>query len=358
MATVRRQLALGITSPRSARGPVIERLFAEPRSFTFLQAVRLLEETIRLTPPGETVNPGEEVVRFRHAVHMDCPAHDVESLREDAGAPQPEMQVNVMGLAGANGPLPAAVSELVMERSFRGDKAMASFLDIFNHRLVSLLYRERKKFRPALDRDAPATAPLARVVLALLGLGTPHLQNRMCVKDRSLLLYAGILTDRDRSSEGLVRLLRHYFGVAVHMVPFRGKWQKLDDRDTTRIGAALGRNQLLGKSVVLGQYVWDQQASFELRIGPLTFGQLLSFLPAKYCQRGGLGSANGALRDVIRFYLDEDLGFSYRLLIRKSEIPPLRLGEESHLGWTTWLRGKEAGPASAIDSQVRLVGRE
>ena len=45
-------------------------------------------------------------------------------------------------------------------------RALRDFLDLFNHRLVSLLYRARKKYRPALDPGAPGRGRIATVLLA------------------------------------------------------------------------------------------------------------------------------------------------------------------------------------------------
>src|SRR5262249_33498680 len=150
------------------------------------------------TSPAEGGDPRREVVRFRSQVRLDYPASDVEEVRAPAGGEPAEMTVNVLGLAGVLGPLPPPVAELVLERSFRGDTALREFLDIFNPRLVSLLYRARKKYRPALDPRSPDRGRVARVLYSLVGLGTPHLSGRLGLADRSLLPYAGFLVDRPR----------------------------------------------------------------------------------------------------------------------------------------------------------------
>ncbi|HYR29823.1 MAG TPA: type VI secretion system baseplate subunit TssG, partial [Thermoanaerobaculia bacterium] len=173
------------------RRSVEDALFSEGHRFSFLQAVRLLEET-RLrgnrTAPAEGADPDREVVHFRHAVRLDFPPTDVDTVERPANDDAPvEMTVNVLGLAGALGPLPPPVSELIVERVFRKDTAFRDFLDIFNHRLVSLLYRARKKYRPALDTKAPDRGRVASVLQAFLGLATPHLVGRMQMPDRALL---------------------------------------------------------------------------------------------------------------------------------------------------------------------------
>lgn len=329
---------------------VSEGLFGEGHLFSFLQAVRLLEAMHpERTPPGEGIDPAAEVVRFRSAVRLDFPPGDVEEVKPpkpDSHGRPAEMTVHVMGLAGVHGPLPPSFTELAMERAFSGDRALRDFLDLFNHRLVSLLYRARKKYRPALDPGAPGKGRIASVLLALVGLGTPHLPGRMGVLDRSLLPYAGFLLAKPRPTVGLVRLLEDCFGVRVEIAERKGSWHSLESADVTRLGTL---NHALGVNTVLGSRVWDQAARFEVRLGPLTFDQFLSFLPD--------GHAHRPLASVVRFSVRQELDFGLRLTLEAGEVPELRLSHReggARLGWTSWLKTK---PFECNDSQVRITGR-
>lgn len=345
-------------------------LFEEGHRFSFVQAVRLLEEMAareNRTSPGEGTDPEREVVHFSHAVRMDFPANDIEEVKEPKPGKPVRMTVNLLGLAGALGPLPVPVSELIVERVFRKDDALRDFLDIFNHRLVSLLYRERKKYRPALDSRGPDRGRVASVLYAFLGLATPELQGRMEMSDRSLLPYAGLMLDRRRSMIGLKRLLEDYFELgtgggeavqrerrraghqsAVTIEQFQGRWSRIEKEDLTHIGNEYtGRNHILGGGAVLASRVWDQQASIEIQLGPLTLDQYLSFLP--------IGRSHDALFSAVRFYLREELGFSFRLELTAAEVPELHIGkaEAAFLGWTTWLKTRTFDD----DARVRLKGR-
>jgi type VI secretion system protein ImpH len=325
---------------------VDEGLFEEGHLFSFLQAVRLLEAIHpERTPPGEGTDPASEVVRFRSAVRLAFPASDVEEVRKPVNGDPAEMTVHILGLAGVHGPLPPAVTELVMERAFHGDRAMRDFLDLFNHRLVSLFYRARKKYRPALDPGAPGRGRIATVLLSLIGLGTPHLAGRMGIRDRSLLPYAGFLLTRPRPTVGLVRLLEDCFGIPVEIRERQGSWHALEPIDVTRLGAS-GQNRALGIDTIAGSRVWDQAARFEVRLGPLSYGQFLSFLPG--------GHAHGPLTSLVRFAVREELELSLRLTLKAAEVPGLRLGADSRLGWTSWLKTR---PFLCNDSQTSITGK-
>jgi type VI secretion system protein ImpH len=332
---------------RQGRG-VDRGLFEEGHRFGFLEAVHLLEFLLpERTPPGEGTEPGREVARFRSRVRLDFPASDVEEVSPLAAGRPAEMTVNILGLAGVLGPLPPHVTELVIERAFHKDGALRDFLDLFNHRLIAIFYRARKKYRPALDPGAPDRGRVARVLYALLGLGTPHLAGRLGLPDRSLLAYAGLLADPARSTVGLVRMLEDCFSVAVEVVPFQGRWCALEEEDMTRIGAG-GRNHALGGGAVLGRRIWDQAASFELRLGPMPLARFLTFLPG--------GAAHRAVLAAVRFYVREELGFTLRPILAAAQVPESRIGRAGgpRLGWTSWLKTRQP---TRDDSQVRLAGR-
>jgi type VI secretion system protein ImpH len=324
--------------------PLDEWLYEEGYRFDFFQAVKLLElSQPKSAPVGEGAEPAREPVRFKSAVGLAFPASDVADVTHAAvkgGAAQ--MTVNFMGLAGALGPLHAPTTEEIIERVWRHDTALRDFLDIFNHRLVSLLYRIRKVHRIGQDNAPPGSDRLSSLVYAAFGMGTPKLRGRMLVNDRALLFYAGLLGQQPRSLVGLERILEDYFRVPVVGRPLEGRWLELEEDQWSAIGAT-GRNVQLGADAVLGKRVWDQQGAFELCLGPLTLEEFLEFLPT--------GWGFGPLCGLVSFYCDDALDFSVRLTLKASEVPGARLGEKGgvRLGWTSWLRTSEA---LSDDSQV------
>jgi type VI secretion system protein ImpH len=339
-------------------------LYEEPYGFDFFQAVRLLElASPDSSPVGEGAEPAREPVRFRSGVGLDFPASDVAEVRPpEAEGAAPRMTVNFMGLAGATGPLNTPSTELIIERAWHGDEAPRDFLDIFNHRLVSLLYRTRKLHRVALDNAAPGRDRVASYLYSVAGLGTASLRGRMQVKDRALLFYAGLLGQQPRSMAGLEALLSHYFGVRAVGVPFKGRWHALEEGQQTRIGER-GQNMRLGVDAVVGTRVWDEEGAFEIELGPLTLEQFEDFLPTGWAFR--------PLCDLVRFYVGDELDFSFRLKLDASQIPAAWLpqrrdpddntrhrwgpggarvgrGRGARLGWTSRLHSG----VSEEDSQV------
>jgi type VI secretion system protein ImpH len=333
-------------SETQARRPVADNLFAEPWQFEFFQAVRLLEILYpERSAPGEGADPDSEAVRLRSAVSFVFPASEVSAVAAPPDGDSPaQLTANLLGAGGARGPLPDADSDRVIERAWRKDFAMRDFLDIFHHRLLSLLVQSRKAYHPTYTGGPPQGTPIAAYAYALLGLGLPELRNRLRLSDRALLHYSGILARHPRSAIGLERLLADYFQTPVQVVQMCGRWLELDPEEWTVIGRG-GRNRALGDGAHLGTAVWDQQGRFEVVLGPMNLGAFFDLLP--------LGSGYGPLCELTRFYAGPDQDFGFRLMLRAAEVPVAQLGS-CRLGWTSWLKTR---PFDRDDSQVRLSPR-
>lgn len=321
---------------------VADWLLAEPYRFDFFQAVRILEILRGGDSPGSGTDPASESVRFRSRVGLDFPASEIQQISVPKKPGPVEMTVNFMGLAGAFGPMAIPDTESLLERIRVKDFAMRDFLDIFNHRLLSLMYQVRKVHRVALTRKSPDETPVARYLFSLFGLGLPELRDRLPgVDDRALLYSAGILSQHPRSAAGLACLLARHFGVETRVVQLYGKWRDLAPDQWTRIGVD-GQHQVLGDSAAVGTRVWDQQGAFEVRLGPLTFVQFQEFVEG--------GAAHAPLCALTRFFAGQEFDFAFRLILRAGEVPALKLGS-ARLGRTSWLTAR---PLTADDSQVRI----
>jgi type VI secretion system protein ImpH len=347
---------------------VAERLFAEGFAFDFFQAVRLLQRIDPARKPvGRAGAPREEVVRIRAHLSLNFPASSVyEVLPAGEGGPTPLMAVTFMGLTGPSGILPRHYTELLLrlDREARGPErhALRAWLDLFNHRLVSLFYRAWEKYRFPLAYERGETFgaepdPFTRCLFSFVGLGMRPLRGRLRVEkvvgeerpdvlaridDLALLHYSGLLAQRHRPAVGLRALLADYFGLPLEVQQFRGQWLRLDASNRSRLG---GANALLGVNLVAGERVWDVQSKVRLRLGALRRPRFDSFLPdrAPVAER----KAFFLLCHLTRLYLGMDFDFDVQLVLCAADVPECRLDDRgglgTRLGWNTWLC---SGPAA------------
>jgi type VI secretion system protein ImpH len=303
----------------------MERLQSEPYKYNFYQLVRLLE-MLRpsATSVGAGADPHREPVRFRSSFSLAFPPSDVVDLQTAEAGPDaavgeegpPEVTVSFLGLGGAHGPLPHQLTEWVLERNAVKDFALRDFLDIFNHRLVSLSYRVRRNSRLGMQWTSPEEHQFSSYLMSLLGMLTGGLQDRLAIPDRALLRYVGILTKHPRDATGLQTMLADFFRMPVRCLQLRGAMRSLDADQWTHLGMT-GRNRTLGRDALLGTSIWDQQAGIEIELGPVPWASYLDFLPGQ----AGLRS----LCQLVRFYIGPSFDVHVALLLQADQIPTARL---------------------------------
>jgi type VI secretion system protein ImpH len=327
------------------RWPIAGMLEREPYRFEFFQAVRLL---CRMYSDRQVVgrfnNPDTEAVRFGAHSGVAFPASEIQSL--DFEKTPPEMRVNFMGLTGPQGVLPLAYSDLVAERLRARDHAMRDFFDIFNHRIVSLFYQAWEKYRFAIPYERGERDRFSHHVLALIGLGTPGLQDRQDVPDDSLLFYSGLLSLHPRSAPALRQLLMDYFGVPIEVEQFVGAWYPVEEDSQCELGDGASLSGRLGYGALVGDEIYDQQSRVRIQAGPLTFEQYQDFLPG--------GEAHRRIRALTEFFAGGEYVMELQLILRRDEVPACELktdgGSGPQLGWTSWMKSGEFGrdPGEAI----------
>src|SRR2546428_708401 len=237
---------------------VAQLCFAEGYRFDFFQAVRLLKSLYpERQPIGHSASPAEEVVRFRARLALSFPPSAIHEITRAPDAAQPaQMTVAFMGLTGLLSALPRHYTELLLERGRRRDWTLRDFLDIFNHRMISLFYRAWEKYRLPIVYEGAAWRQqdndrFSQYLFDLMGLGTTGLRGRMDVADQALLFYTGLLAQHPHSASVLVGFLQDYFGVPVEVVQFMGQWLPLALESRSRLGPGEDQNAL-GVSAVTG----------------------------------------------------------------------------------------------------------
>jgi len=370
---------------------LIDRLITAPHEFDFFQAVRLAQDAVyrdavaagRALPAevGSTASnaDADSPVGFHCAVTLGFPGAAVTRARilpeadrggdgarsqatseGESGIPVPRMELDVtcFGLVGPSGSLPLFYTTLVIERirQFR-DHALRAFLDIFNDRAISLLYRAWAKYRQPVQRertlvrgigtdwDDGAARPrdaITAAVACLVGLGGRGQAGKLAVDDDVIFRYAGHYSHYPRCAESLELLLTDLYGVPVRIHQFVGRWLSLEEPDQTRLGTREhpeGWNTRLGSMAIAGARVWSVQSVVELSAGPLSLPQFRGRLPGT--------PEISKIGDLARLYINLNYDIFLRPVLAAVDVPMTRLGGAtreadgapagSRLGWTTWL---------------------
>jgi len=317
----------------SAAHTVEQRLLENPRLFGFFHAVRMLEAARGGAPRiGLSDHPREDAVRFCQepslafqgsAINRFLPAEDDRPAR---------LFVSFLGLLGTNGPLPLSVTEYVYDRVHNAhDETLARFLDMFNHRMISMLYRAWAASNQPTTRDNDEDRSYDRYVGSLFGVGMESFRGVDRVPDDAKLHYAGHLSCETRHPEGLAAMVSHFFGVDAQIIEYVGRWLKIPTDCLCRIGGR-SENARLGITTLLGRSFWECQQKFRIRIGPMGLAEFERLLPHTESFR--------RLVDLVRNYVGDELLCDVQLVLRAADVPRTRLGSYGQLGRTSWLRTK------------------
>jgi len=311
----------------------IDSLIPRRSKKNMLWAIYLLSEKV-----------GIDNIQFHSQKKLACQVDEIDSIqlvrygKED----QYDVCVNVGGLNGINGCLPAWLSELVNEEDI-DNYPLGDFLDIFSHLLVKLNYRTWINFKPHFSYKNRGKDQISQILFSFLGIRNVYESHS---KDNSegfiparLLSYIALMGHFSKSASALQRILTEYFsGISIKIeenIPYRVEIPK-EDR------SCLGRQATqLAVNIVSGQFVMDHNGYFRIIIGPLDYENYMAFQykSKKY----------ELLNQILTYFVPKHLKWEIVLHIKKEAIPNLQLGKRQ-LGKDMWIPAKKKE-----DSFIKIV---
>lgn len=231
------------------------------------------------------------------------------------------LEANVYGLYGVDAPMPHYLLEAANSEEATGQR-VRSFLDMFNHRLYTLLYEAWRLEYAVEGSERAAYRPLAR---ALAG-----------GAEDARLAHAGGITRREPSPASLAITLRAEFDVPARIRDCIPQWMTIPDQEALggREGPVLGSDALLGERLLVASGCVD------VELGPMPLDTALALLPGD--------EPGDRLLALTRQLLGPGTPFDVVLHIESQSGRALSLGEDSiPLGWSSWL-GSEVVESSAI----------
>ncbi|BFM08569.1 type VI secretion system baseplate subunit TssG [Halioxenophilus aromaticivorans] len=248
-------------------------------------------ETVRQLERKQTYNLPKEM-RWQGIVGLDA-LPEVEKLRfksnyqlsftpvshgQHSGADDlttETLWVNFLQLMGSEGVLPQHYTKLIISRIKQRDYAMADFMDMFHHRLVSLFYRAWAKYRivPQLDAHQQQNKqdPFTTLISALADY-RPAANNAQ-------RYYSGHFAKQVRSASALESLLGDYLKLPIKVDQHIGSWLPLASEDLSRLKTNGPNRVRLGQGVLIGRRAWSVQSKIAIHIKQLNFKRYRNLVP-------------------------------------------------------------------------------
>ena len=139
---------------------------------------------------------------------------------------------------------------------------------------------------------------------------------------------------QSRNPEGLIQILKSFFGVEVALKEFIPQWIEIHPEHQIQLGhTPLG----LGQDTILGRRIKDAQHKFRLTLGPLNADEYRRFFPKEQKAK--------ELVSWVRQYIGIELAWDVQLVLDQDECKGIRLGQSGSLGLESFLghRSPERG---------------
>jgi type VI secretion system protein ImpH len=304
---------------------------------TFFQMMRLLEISVK--------NP-EKVIQLASTNDLQFSPREIRQFKIQLTHNAVEtitLTLAFLGVAGTQGALPIHYTELLLQHSHHHQTALVDFLNIFNHRSLTLFYKSWQKNHFYIGYEKATQNPehpdlFTQMLQSLTGRGNPTLSQSVSTPLSVMLFHAGHYANSQRNAATLSQILSCYFDFPIRVLEWQGEWLSLsEDKCTT-----LNQNNRLGINTIAGKKIWSVQHKIRLRIGPLDKKDLAVFKPNEKTFK--------TLCNVTREFIGPILKFDIQLVVKSLTLSCLQLDKHqpSYLGWDTWIKS-DAMPKEVHD---------
>lgn len=328
------------STTRKKTPDLIQKLLKTPKSFSFIQAVRLLSLHKRDEFGGENafLENGLSVIPELSLGH---PSTDIVSIRKKNKAPSLyEMEATFLALYGTSSPLPTFYTEELIEEDRNDERVSRDFLNIFNQLLYTQYYKAFNRYKLPLRTLEQKDQALLNLQYSLMGFGNPHLRKKAEINFEDLRFIKSF-AHHSRSAHGLGNYLSWRLQVAhveIEQCVFR--YMPIPKAQYCRLGRGSAR---LGDAV-LGTRIPDLNGKIRIHLKELNNSDIVRFT---YKENG-----HAQIDNSIRQYLNIIPDYDIMLHAKKDAMPCVQLGVKSkaRLGINAFL----TEPENSLPTQIKI----
>lgn len=324
--------------------------YPEVTTADFIALVRRLEcdqpEKPRL---GTSSRIKDDPVRLSGNPSLSFQGAAIDKLRQGTKSHPAQLYCNCMGLLGSNGPMPIHFTEHALQRAaHKDDPTFRDFVDIFNHRMLSLFYRAMAETDPAINLDREQENRFVDFTSAVGGFLSAPASSAKSLAKNTRLHFSGWYGAKTRCPDGLVSIISGYFFLPCKIREFIGGWLPIPGQSVIALSSRESGCEL-GLSCYLGRRTWSSNHKIEIKIGPVKWQQYNTFAPGE--------SNNADLQELVSSYLGDEFDWDIKLELLPGETRSIKLNGQHRLGFNSWLMApgsKKSKPVSATLSRQQL----
>ena len=265
-------------------------------------------------------------IRIQPELNLDYPQSDIADITK-LDDDKYQITTTFFGLYGVSSPLPGFYTEELLDDEWDELENRKSFLDVIHNHLYPLLYQAWLKYKFPTNTVEFESKKYWEIIFSLIGLPADFRQNQ--AQYGYLLRYAGILSQRVKSMQGLQTILTDYFqDITVEIQPCVKRVVPIVNKQRCILGR---QNYQLGHTSCIGQQVDDRTGKFNILLGPVNKHQ--------FNEMQFENKAVAFIESILSIYLVQPLEFNVILILSKDILQSTQLGQSnwSALGQSTWL---------------------
>lgn len=283
----------------------------------FFELVRRISHARKDFPRlGKASRPTQENVRFGQTPYLHFPATEISEIRQGNGTVEALIMTYFFGLLGVNGPMPLEFTDYVFQRSHNYyDQTWRRFLDIINHRFLTLFYRAWAENEQAVSFDRPDDDKITDIIASLAGMPAdmklPDPDFRYMMAN-----YADHFGRPVKSRASLEEILKNILKMNLKVKDFIVSSYDIPANARCRIGNR--DTSVLGKNIQLGRTYMSATREFEIEAGPVSFDESRKWMPGS--------EGFNLINRIVVSYLDRPLDYTLTFIVIGKTIPQCVLG--------------------------------
>jgi type VI secretion system protein ImpH len=277
---------------------------------------------------GYSISPKQDFVRLGQTPLLHFYSSAFTKVKFDNISGDYKLKNSYWGMLGINGPLPSHLTEYAIERNYRlKDTTFTEFLDVFNHRFISLFYRAWADAEPTVSHDRPDQDNFKKRLGAISGessaIHDPFNKNR-----NTHQYLAGLFSQKNRSAKTLCQILSEYLKLDVSIEEFQGRWYDLQKDEQTKLGSI---NTTLGVDCIIGSMTYQRSFNFSINVGPVSYTEYIRLLSNQHRLK--------TIIELTQKSVGQEYEFRINIILKPQQTKACQLGS-TKLGVNSWCQGK------------------
>ncbi|WP_273402693.1 type VI secretion system baseplate subunit TssG [Campylobacter avium] len=307
----------------------IEKKQSLPDFFTLLRYIE--SKYPKKTKLGYALNYEDEIIRFSQVPHLKFAESEIADI--DIKDDKVLLKVYFFGLLGPNSVMPLEFTNFVMNRSLNHqDKGIQSFLDIINHRMLSLYYKAKSVNNQTLSFSKEEDNFYDMISSFCANTQNLHRDKKHILPYDTQITYAHFLSKKIRSKDGLEKILSTFFKLPFRILTHINTKSSIPKEFLCVLSNP--KSAILGKNTQIGKHYFSKNKRIILELDQISLKDYKNFIPRSL----------GFLRLIalINMYLSKPIEYIIKFRLKKDSDVKSYLDAKSALGVNSWLSSKNA----------------